>query len=277
MINIFVTFKHFTESRFYHDDLNDKFWRDKEFCPTVRNKLLQIVEDFVTATDMDISIDDIQLTGSLANYNYTPFSDLDVHILTDFSKIDGNTDLVKKALDGKRFIWNLRHEIIIRGHEVELYYQDTNEPHIASGLFSLKNNDWIKEPQYNPPEIDERDVDKKADGFISMIERLVKKIDGDLTPEDAKLCHKKAVALKRKIQQMRRAGLHKHGEFSIENLAFKQLRNTGAIGDLIDAISNSYSKIYSEEQIDPLNKKPNLTPTPYGDKQNKTIAVRLPQ
>ena len=37
------------------------------------------------------------------------------------------------------------------------------------------------------------------------------------------------------------------GEFSIENLAFKVLRNTEAIGDLIDLISASYDQIYTEK------------------------------
>ncbi len=45
---------------------------------------------------------------------------------------------------------------------------------------------------------------------------------------------------------MRKRGLAREGEFSIENLAFKVLRNTEVIGDLIDLISSSYDKIYTE-------------------------------
>ena len=123
------------ETRFYNSQLNGKFWRKAEFDGDIRNKLLKIVDDFVS-DDLKPLIDDIQLTGSLANFNYTKYSDLDVHILLDFSKVNEDTDLVKGVLDGKRFIWNLRHSVILRKHEVELYYQDTNEPHIASGLYS---------------------------------------------------------------------------------------------------------------------------------------------
>ena len=108
-----------------------------------------IAQDFYSIFKIDLPIEDIQLTGSLANYNWTPKSDLDVHVLIDFSKVDPNKDLVERALDGQRFIWNLRHNIIIRGHDVELYIQDVNEPHVASGLFSLQRNEWIKTPISN--------------------------------------------------------------------------------------------------------------------------------
>jgi hypothetical protein len=45
---------------------------------------------------------------------------------------------------------------------------------------------------------------------------------------------------------MRKRGLAREGEFSVENLAFKVLRNTEVIGDLIDLISSSYDRIYTE-------------------------------
>ena len=39
---------------------------------------------------------------------------------------------------------------------------------------------------------------------------------------------------------------HKGGEFSVENLVFKRLRNEGWIGKLIDLKSQAYSRVYSE-------------------------------
>ena len=115
----------FLESKFYNKELNSKFWTAGEFDSDIREKLLRICEDFIGDTDIG-TITDIQLTGSLANYNYTEYSDLDVHILSDFTDVNDDANLVKRALDGKRFIWNLRHSIVIRDYEVELYFQDTN-------------------------------------------------------------------------------------------------------------------------------------------------------
>ncbi len=55
----------------------------------------------------------------------------------------------------------------------------------------------------------------------------------------------KVNTLKEKIKKMRKAGLDKKGEYSVENLAFKVLRNNGyleKLGELkIDAVNKEYS------------------------------------
>lgn len=242
----------FVESKFYNNELREGFWSVDKFNPRIRKKLLRIVKDFACPDGDCPDIDDIQLTGSLANYNYTKYSDLDVHILIDFSKINKDIDLVKAALDGKRFIWNLRHEVKMHGHEVELYYQDTNEPHIASGLFSLLHNKWIKTPKYDPPEIDSRDVEMKARSISNIITKLKRITSKSLSSKRAAVLHKYAKRLKDKIKNMRQSGLNREGEFSVENLAFKELRNNGSIGDLIDIVSDTYAKIYSEQALVPV-------------------------
>lgn len=244
---------------FYNDDLNPKFWdlyktKNDEikwvFDPLVRKKLLRISRDFFEKFEDLIGnaeISDVQLTGSLANFNYTEHSDLDVHVLIDFSKIKVQKEALKTAIDGIRFIWNLRHDVVIRGHDVELYLQDVSEPHTSSGLYSLLNNKWIREPKFDPPSIDEQDVNKKFQGIVSEINKM----ESDLVvssrlPKDAKSMYKRLGNLKTKIQKMRKEGLDKTGEFSIGNLVFKKLRNDGYIEKLITLISKSYSRIYSE-------------------------------
>jgi len=235
------------ESEIYNKTLNTKFWFNEEFSKTIREKLLNIAFDFIESSKVDPElITDIQLTGSLANYNYTKYSDLDVHILLDFTLINDDKALVKSALDGKRFIWNLRHDIIIRDHEVELYFQDDNEPHIASGLFSILKNEWLITPVYDPPNVDMSDVDRKAGSIRDHIEKLEHEVSINNDPNDAKQLHEYGVKLKRKISNMRQSGLERDGEFAIENLAFKALRNDESIGTLIDTISKAYSQIYSE-------------------------------
>lgn len=248
-------------SEFYNDELNPKFWNKKvsksgsaekwTLDPIVRKKLINIGEDFYDKFKDVIGktpIVDIQLTGSLANYNYTNFSDLDVHVLIDFNKIDAPKKILKAAVDGVRFVWNVRHDIKMRGHDVELYLQDAKEPHVASGLFSLKDNKWIKNPKFDPPTVDEDDVHKKVDGIEQDINQFQSKlISSSNIPSDAKELYKRANALKEKIHKMRQEGLEKGGEFSIGNLAFKKLRNEGYIEKLIDIISEAYDKIYTEQ------------------------------
>jgi hypothetical protein len=232
---------------FYKKELNPSFWKDDKFDPQIREKLLKIAKDFYEALKLTAPIKDIQLTGSLANYNWTDKSDLDVHVLIDFNDVDDNVELVKKALDGMRFIWNLRHNIKIKGFDVELYVQDIHEPHTASGLFSLLNNEWIRIPKYSPPDIDYKDVDKKYQGIISDIlemENLMATADFSSFSEEELYNH--AQKLKKKIMDMRKEGLAREGEFSVENLVFKKLRNEGYIEKIIELISKAYTNIYNE-------------------------------
>jgi hypothetical protein len=248
-------------SAFYHDELNPIFWKKKKdkngniewvFDQRVRRKLLRIANDFYEKFPELLkgrAIKDIQLTGSLSNYNYTNFSDLDVHVLVNLDGIDDeNPKILKAAIDGIRFIWNLRHNISIRGYDTELYLQSEDEPHDSTGLFSLLNNEWVKTPVYNPPVIDEMDVTKKYDSISSDIDKLRVKL-GDLSdlPSNAKALYKRCLKLKDKIQKMRKESLSRGGEMAIGNLVFKKLRNDGYIEKLIDTISKSYDKIYTEK------------------------------
>ena len=216
--------------------------------PKMRKKLLDITKEFLEDSPIKLpKIDDIQLTGSLANYNYTPKSDLDVHILLDFKKIDEDVDLVKAALDGIRFIWNTKHDIKMKGHEVEMYFQDTKEPHVASGLYSLKKGDWVKKPEYNPPNINDADIKKKFEDIkvqIDKLEELTKKYKDDAGK--SKTLYNYGRRLFQKIKKMRQEGLKGVGEFSVGNLAFKFLRNTEYIDKLYGLINQNYDEIYSE-------------------------------
>jgi len=234
------------EGEFYNDSLNSLFWKGDQFDPMIRTKLLQIAQDFYEDLDVDIPIEDIQLTGSLANYNWTEFSDLDVHVIMDLSLVNDDVELVKKAMDGLRFQWNQRHPVVIRGHDVELYAQDTNQVHLASGLYSLMKGEWLRKPEFNPPTVDPKDVHRKVQAYGVQIEQLKERL-AMADPDEARDILEQASVLKKKISRARDEKLaRKGGEFSVENLVFKQMRNNGMFGDLIDIKSEAYSRMYSE-------------------------------
>jgi hypothetical protein len=233
-------------SAFYKDELNPKFWQGEEFDPMIRTKLLAIAQDFYEGLQLNIPVIDVQLTGSIANYTWTEYSDLDIHVILDFKEIGEDFDLVKRALDGQRFMWNLRHPVEIKGHDVELYAQDMNEPHIASGLFSLMKNDWVRKPIWNEPTVDERDVKRKVDAYIAEIDEIEKYLADGSDEIEGREMLERVGAIKSKIMKARKDGLAEAGEFSVENLVFKQLRNQGWIERLIDAGAKAYSAIYSE-------------------------------
>ena len=85
--------------------LQPNVWYSKETIrPEVVNKLLMIAYDFFDSLKLkEVKIHDIILTGSLANYNWTDYSDIDLHIMIDYNEVDENLDLVKDYFDAKRY------------------------------------------------------------------------------------------------------------------------------------------------------------------------------
>ena len=229
----------------YHRDLCPKFWEDGKMDPVIRAKLLAIADDFWSSLKLEVPILDIQLTGSIANFNWNKDSDLDVHIIVDFAQIDQNLELVRKALDGQRFMWNQRHNVILRGHDVECYVQHKDEQHIASGLFSILKDKWIIVPSWNEPNIDQKDVSEKVRVIKSEIRMIRQKVTS-ANGEEAEELYDYLERFKKKIMNDRKEGLAKSGEFSVENLVFKELRREGTIEQIIELMSKAYANIYSE-------------------------------
>jgi len=231
---------------YYKKELNPKFWSDEIFNERIRQKLVTIATEFYTGFGYQSSIIDIILTGSLANYNWNEFSDLDVHILVDVSKINSNVELGKKIVDNERALWNLKHNIRIKGHDVELYIQDINDPNVSQGIYSLLSNKWISKPDWNKPQINEEEVDFKYLTYKSGIDKLEEISNITSTSEVSHKNYLFASEYKKKIHNERKEGLSRGGEFSLENLVFKKLRNNGDFGRLINVVNRFYDKIYTQ-------------------------------
>ncbi|MCK9415409.1 hypothetical protein M0Q97_01975 [Candidatus Dojkabacteria bacterium] len=243
--------KKFEDAQFtYNKVLSPLFWNNFKFDEKVRLKLLDIANEFYDDLSYDVEILDIVLTGSLCFFNYNQYSDLDVHIIINFKDINDDVELVKKAIDGERFIWNLRHDIKIKGHGVELYIQNIDDPHTSAGLYSLLNDKWIKTPKYDLPTIDKENVNFKYLTYKSGINRLEEISNSELNSKEARDYYEYARSYKKKISASRKIGLQKDGEFSVENLVFKKLRNGKDFGRLIDTITRFYDKIYNDKMFE---------------------------
>ena len=235
----------------FHDELDQDFWNqpDDKLDPEIREKLLVIAKDFWNSLEVgNAEYEDITFTGSLAAHNYSRFSDVDLHILADFSDVDDKTDLVREYFNAMKSVWNRLHDILIKGYEVEIYVQDVNDPHEAQGLYSVLNNEWIKKPVLDKQDFDKDNVKKKAAGLMDQIDRLQPLIDEGKYQEAEKYADK----LKQKIRKMRKTGLETVGAYSVENLAFKVLRRNDYLEKLSDAKRKAYDKMLSlkERQLD---------------------------
>ena len=219
----------------YHKELCPKFWDDKTLKSEVREKLIEITDSFIEFLEVELKPEDITLTGSAANYNWTSKSDLDLHIVVDMEEFTkACPDLAEDFFNGKKTIWNEHHEIEIYGHPVEIYVQPSTEEHTSSGVYSVLSDKWVVEPEYDPPEdVSSQAVKKKADQFKSQIDDLIGS-DGNADAADR---------LKDDIREYRQTGLDtEEAEFSVPNLVFKELRNSGYMEKLIDYIRDDTSR-----------------------------------
>lgn len=207
-----------------------------KMIPDIRERLLKIADDFIEFLGIEFFIHDIILTGSLANYNWSKYSDLDLHVLIDYEETGHNIDLLKEFFDAKKGVWNALHDIKIKNYEVELYVQDVTEKHISSGVYSVLNNKWIVEPQKEKKFIDDRKILEKGEEYAKIID--------DLEDKSKKNSNVKSDIenIKRKIKRFRQNGLSDGGEYSYENLTFKLLRRNGYIKKLIDLKKQSTDK-----------------------------------
>jgi len=203
--------------------------KDGEFfmLDEIKKRLMVVTEEFMNFIDIDFFVHDIILTGSLANYNWSKFSDVDLHILIDYNETEYNLDLLKKFFDSKRSLWNKQHEILIKGFDCEIYVQDVNEKHLASGIYSVLNDEWVVTPERTIQSIDKELIIKKSEVFEDLIDGIKSSFEkGDDVSEDIS-------KVKKKLKSFRQCGLDKGGEYSYENLAFKLLRRNGYIGELL--------------------------------------------
>ncbi len=220
--------------------LNDKIWSDSnKLKQEVRNALLNLAYDFMDELNLkEKDIDDIVLTGSLANFNWSEYSDYDLHIIVNFNKLSDNIKLIKDYFDTKKARWNDEHDVEIYDYPVEIYVQNIDEAAYSTGVFSLIDNKWLVKPSGKNFSLDEPSVKNKADDLMREIDKVLKMKEPELALE-------RIEKFKDKLRKMRGSGLKIGGEYSTENLAFKVLRRNGYIEKLNNFKNKMYDKKFS--------------------------------
>lgn len=250
-------FEEIIKSFSVRDTLNPKVWEnpqepeDAKMKKKVLDALEKIADKFIDYLGEDIIVEDIVLTGSLANFNWSEFSDFDLHVIIDFQQYEDEAELYKELYNLKKQIFNEKHNIKIYGYDVELYAQDIDESHFATGTYSIMNKEWIKVPEKIKPEIDKNLLIGKITQWVEKIDKAIRNRDGN---------EKRLETLKDKLKEYRKSGLEDKGELSYENLVFKFLRRSGHIEKLFKEIDKTVDKELSVErniQESEVNKKNN--------------------
>ena len=220
----------------FHDELNPALWQNQQLRPEVKEKLLAIAQDFKEFIGIDLyDLVDITISGSNAAYTYTPNSDIDLHLVVMIP--DAHDAELRQLFDSKKYQYNDQYDFMIRGYDVELYVQDAQQPHHSMGIYSLLQDRWLRQPQPTKATVDDSSVKHKYRSYKSRIAQAIDDGDADRVRK-----------LWNSIKDMRKSGLVRGGEFSVENLVFKLLRAEGDLNDLREAMTDIKIRSMSLEQ-----------------------------
>jgi len=226
------------------DELNPKIWvlpneramsdpkgQVETMKPKVRERLLEIAYEFIDFLGVDVVVNDVVMTGSLANYTWSKFSDVDLHIIVDFEQFsEKELPLYEELFKLKKTLFNDKHDIKIYGYDVELYVQNDVEAHFSSGEYSILFDEWKNKPKKKKVEIDTELIQNKSKHWMKIIDDVIDISDDKSLESGIDSINK----VKDKLKKYRTAGLEKGGEMSDENLVFKVLRRNGYIQKLFD-------------------------------------------
>jgi predicted nucleotidyltransferase len=213
-----------------HEELNPKLFEDNKLKPEVREKMLAIVDEFTAGLEekqIGLEVEDILFLGSNASYNYTKDSDIDLHIVVNAEKLDCSKEIADALYGAFRTIFNKNIEIDFYGIPVELYVEFTDSNRVSNGIYSVQNDEWIKEPvAQDIPEIDMDAFKAEYDVWEAKCKDIKEnaKKGTSVTSQDIE-------TLINDIYEQRKQGLTE-GEYSIGNLIFKELRNVGLLDEL---------------------------------------------
>ena len=240
-----------TEAVEKHNTLNSKlFTKEEVLKDKVRDKMLEIVDEFLAdlkEQDVKIKVDDILMIGSNASYNYTKDSDIDLHILANAKAAKYDKEIAAALYGAYRTIFNKNLDITLYDIPLEIFVETEDSARVSNGVYSVKKNKWVKKPvQEDIPDYDKEALDELVDKWETDCKELIDDIKADKLDDE-----KKVVKLLEDIyEKLRKKGISK-GEYSIENLAFKELRNKGYLDQLKDFRNELVSKRLSlEEKLD---------------------------
>ena len=236
------------------ETLNPKVWEDFESIenatmkPKIRKALMRIAEEFIEDLGDDVFVEDIYLMGSLANFNWSEYSDFDLHVIVDMERYGKQEKLYEEIFDLKKKLFNDKHDIKIYGYDVEVYAQGVSDDAHSDGVYSVMNNEWIHQPTKLNHKLDMSVLKTKIKCWTDKIDDAIEEAKSEGNSDKLK-------TLKDKLKDYRQSGLDKDGEFSYENLVFKYLRRSGHIGKLFDEKTKIKDKELSiEGQIQEIRK-----------------------
>ena len=227
-----------------HDCLNTKIWdEENNLRPIVRDRLLHITKQY--AEDSEVlnynDILDAERVGSNASYNYTPQSDLDLHLVVNMENLSCDPALFQLACNAEKINFNKSYDIKVKGIDVELYVEDVKSCTASNGIYSVFKDEWIKFPAKIEVPSFENDVE-----YNTLLDEYKAKAEALLEPNTSAEDIDNYI---NSLYTLRRSGIMTDGEFSKGNFIFKEIRNLGLLDALKDMLKDIRSKELSVESL----------------------------
>ena len=229
---------HIIEKFEVHNTLNPKLWTtDNKLIPEVAERLHEIVEQFINVSGVPLAVCDIHIVGSQASYNYTQFSDLDVHIIANFEAVNADKSILQLLYSSAKAKFNADYDITVKGIDVELYVEDVRASVTSNGIYSLMSDSWVKFP-IKLDNIVHPDIVDAFNNWQYRIERVLTSGNSENITD-----------MINDIYVMRKNSLTTEGEYGVGNLTFKEIRNSGLLKRLKDAYVSKRSQELTLEKF----------------------------
>lgn len=209
-----------------NESLNPVLWENGRLRRDVRIKLLNFAEAWrAFARIPESTVSDVVMVGGNAGLFYNEASDVDVHLIVDKAALPFG-EVTEEYLRDKKALWTARHDVRVKGYQVEPYAQGLGEPFAAGqGVYSLERDAWIQSPtseRYDP------DSDSRLIRSVAHWQRAIDRaLTGDAGVEAMDV-------MRGKLSEMRARSISKHGELGRDNLVFKALRLSGHLAKMSD-------------------------------------------
>lgn len=229
-------------------------WQDEDTLDSrVRLRLLDIADDFWEFVNLTwVKPNGIILTGSICNFNWSQFSDIDLHLIVDFDEIDEKTEFVQDYLDAKKNEWNNEHnELRLMGFPVELYVQNVGEMPESGGIYDLEDNSWLKRPNSSDIKsigLDKFSIKDKAAEIMTIIDDMYDTLNDTTDSHEIEQIGDDAHYLWKKVKNMRKKSLEKKGESGAGNIVYKILRRMNYLDKLWKLSTITYDRTNSIQE-----------------------------
>jgi hypothetical protein len=236
------------------DSLENHIWgEDGRLDLSVRRVLMDVSDDFWETCNIRwVKPKTVLLTGSICNYNWSEFSDVDVHLVVDFSEVHERKDFVQEYFNEKKNEWNNEHgKLNVYGFPIEMYVEDVDAGTVSGGVYDLWKNEWVREPKHGrmkPIMLNKYVIKQVAADLMTEIDELCDEFEAESDSHKVGVIGDRASELLDKIGKIRKIGLKNGGESSSGNVVYKVLKRAGYLERLWKLSADVYDKLNSLDE-----------------------------